>query len=402
MKFVLLCRKFSLCSRYRDAVTVEAALTAKALSRAGHEVVVLTGEAFYEYGRDREDSNISILGIPDQEIVHPFRYRTLLEAIEPLRGDCMINYLSFMLLPKFNKLLKRLNMHACHRIIHGKLFLSEAKHGLTDLLIKYPMAYGKFDFYDLARLVYPGFILGLLPKTLGTLITLSRRAQEWFLESGLDDIVTIHPPVEPAWFSALNEAQTESKSSKLLYYGGGPAVLRGIDTLLDAMNLLGNMNVSLEICLRSSEERDEDLLEKAILKHGLSSRVTVLSGFQNLEFLVRAVQQSACVVLPFKLMAKVSDIPLTLLEPMACGTPVIASRIGAVSEVIENGKNGLLVDPGDPKQLSEAIRRILQDDSLRNHLSSNARKSMQAFRSEVVMKQLVRVVEACGGESSVE
>ena len=52
-------------------------------------------------------------------------------------------------------------------------------------------------------------------------------------------------------------------------------------------------------------------------------------------------------------------MPMTLLEAMAAGVPVIATRVGAIPNIIDDGRNGLLIDVGDPCQIGYAIERML-------------------------------------------
>ena len=68
-----------------------------------------------------------------------------------------------------------------------------------------------------------------------------------------------------------------------------------------------------------------------------------------------------------------ADRPTVALEAHAVGTPVIGSRIGGLAEIVEDGENGLLTKPGDPRGLARAIERILSDDGA----------SLQFFRSNL-------------------
>ena len=77
-----------------------------------------------------------------------------------------------------------------------------------------------------------------------------------------------------------------------------------------------------------------------------------------------------------------------LVEALSVGTPVIATRVGAVPEIVEDGVNGLLVAPGDPAALAEAIRRFFADDGLRDRLASAARGSVARFAPEAVFDTL--------------
>jgi glycosyltransferase involved in cell wall biosynthesis len=66
--------------------------------------------------------------------------------------------------------------------------------------------------------------------------------------------------------------------------------------------------------------------------------------------------------------------PLKLYEYLATGTTVVASRSGQVAEVLQDGRNGLLVPPGDPGALAQALMRALDDEVLRSRLGRQARE----------------------------
>jgi len=65
--------------------------------------------------------------------------------------------------------------------------------------------------------------------------------------------------------------------------------------------------------------------------------------------------------------------PWVLLEAMACGTPVLSSPVGAISEMLDDGRAGVLVPRGDPRALGEALRALLSDPTRRMELAGVAR-----------------------------
>jgi glycosyltransferase involved in cell wall biosynthesis len=71
-------------------------------------------------------------------------------------------------------------------------------------------------------------------------------------------------------------------------------------------------------------------------------------------------------------------LPYTLLEAMALGTPVIASRVGGLAEVVRDEVTGLLFTPGDATALAGAIRRLIVDPALRARLGAEARRVQRA------------------------
>ena len=76
----------------------------------------------------------------------------------------------------------------------------------------------------------------------------------------------------------------------------------------------------------------------------------------------------------FVLPSRYEGFPISLLEAMAMGTPVVATNIIGNTDALENGKNGLLVPYDSPEDLASAILQLLSDDILRNALCENARK----------------------------
>jgi glycosyltransferase involved in cell wall biosynthesis/ubiquinone/menaquinone biosynthesis C-methylase UbiE len=73
----------------------------------------------------------------------------------------------------------------------------------------------------------------------------------------------------------------------------------------------------------------------------------------------------------------VDGLPTVLLEAMSCGTAVVASDIGGVALVVQNGHNGLLTPPGDPVALARALRALLRDPERRTALGAAARRSVE-------------------------
>lgn len=74
-------------------------------------------------------------------------------------------------------------------------------------------------------------------------------------------------------------------------------------------------------------------------------------------------------------------LPVALLEAMAHGLPVIATDVGACSDAVKDGEGGLIVPPGDPAQLADAVARLLLDGELRQNLGRGARERIKRYYS---------------------
>jgi glycosyltransferase involved in cell wall biosynthesis len=79
----------------------------------------------------------------------------------------------------------------------------------------------------------------------------------------------------------------------------------------------------------------------------------------------------------FVLPSRYEGFPISLLEAMAMGAPVVATNVIGISDALENGSNGLLVPYDSPGDLADAVLRLLSDNSLRNTLRSNARNRIR-------------------------
>jgi glycosyltransferase involved in cell wall biosynthesis len=85
-------------------------------------------------------------------------------------------------------------------------------------------------------------------------------------------------------------------------------------------------------------------------------------------------------------------IPNVLLESMAMGVPVVATHISAIPELVETEKTGLLVAPGQPRQLAQAMRRMLTDTELRSRVIPAARQRvLQDFDNKVLIRELAGI-----------
>jgi glycosyltransferase involved in cell wall biosynthesis len=96
----------------------------------------------------------------------------------------------------------------------------------------------------------------------------------------------------------------------------------------------------------------------------------------------------------FVLPSRGENLPVSILEAMALAVPVIASRVGGVPELLDNGRAGLLVPPEDPAALAEAITELVRNPDRRMAIArAGARRAAQHFDAGDVSRQLITVYE---------
>ncbi len=89
----------------------------------------------------------------------------------------------------------------------------------------------------------------------------------------------------------------------------------------------------------------------------------------------------------FVLTSKREGFPITVLEAMACGVPVVATSVGGTPEIIEDGKTGFLIPPENPHLLSEAIINLLKNEELGKEMGKYGKERVKLFSIEKMVKR---------------
>lgn len=91
------------------------------------------------------------------------------------------------------------------------------------------------------------------------------------------------------------------------------------------------------------------------------------------------------------LATRYEELPSVLIEAMAAGLPVIASRVGGIPALVDHDVNGLLVPPGDPAALAAAISRVLAEPGTAARLAAAARQTAQRYTWPALARQVAAV-----------
>ena len=150
------------------------------------------------------------------------------------------------------------------------------------------------------------------------------------------------------------------------------------------------------------------------LRNDLEEKASALSQTQNLEkngheslFIFTGVRSDMPAIYSlmdiFVLPSLTEGLPMVLLESMASQKPIVATNVGAIPKVIEHGHSGLLVQPGDAKELAKAIMDLLANPQKAHRLAEQARdKVKQQFSSERMAEKYVEVYRDVLGISGTE
>jgi glycosyltransferase involved in cell wall biosynthesis len=147
---------------------------------------------------------------------------------------------------------------------------------------------------------------------------------------------------------------------------------KGVYELLDAFAQLRPARPGLRLVI-AGEGSEAHGLRLHANRLGLSAAVE-LPGWVGPDAKAEMLAQATCLVLP----SHTEGLPLALLEAMLAGVPVVATSVGGVPEIVEDGRDALLVEPHDPGALAAAIGRVLDDPELATQLSEAARRHARA------------------------
>jgi len=183
------------------------------------------------------------------------------------------------------------------------------------------------------------------------------------------------PPVPPLPERARGERP-------LLAFAGRMTAPKALGVALEAVVQVPEVELAL-----AGDGDERAALEARAHELGLDGRVRFLGPLPRAEVLALFRQADAAL-----LSSSWENFPHTLVEALAVGTPAIATNVGGVAEIVTDGENGLLVAPGDPAALADAIRRFLSDDELRARLSAAAAPSAERFSPDRIYGRLEEIL----------
>jgi glycosyltransferase involved in cell wall biosynthesis len=145
---------------------------------------------------------------------------------------------------------------------------------------------------------------------------------------------------------------------------------KGLGELIRAFGLLPRGRFSLEIV---GDGPDEGVLRNLVSSLGLAGEVNFLGSLERSTVAERYREADL-----FTLPSSAEAFGNVFAEALASGLPIIGSTVGGIPELVEHGTNGLLVPPGNPEALAQAIRYIADDPELRSKMSARNRAKAEA------------------------
>lgn len=222
---------------------------------------------------------------------------------------------------------------------------------------------------------------------------------QWLYQADTRKIVIIPPGVDISRFYPIppdeaKEAIGVPPCESMLLYVGRIEPLKGIDVLIEALAVLQAENTT--VCLvviggdpengEQAPNEEMERLQSMCRQAGLKDLVTFL-GKRSQDSLPYYYSAAEAVVVP----SHYESFGMVALEAMACGTPVVASQVGGLAFLVQDGVTGYTVPVDDPQALAHRLLDLLQDHELRSRLGAQALVVAHQYAWEKIATRMIQL-----------
>jgi glycosyltransferase involved in cell wall biosynthesis len=183
-------------------------------------------------------------------------------------------------------------------------------------------------------------------------------------------------------YNDVTQNPERKPGTKNILFVGSLYPVKGVQYLITAMKKIHEDIPDARLILVGDGVERERLVALSI-QLGIQKYVQFVGKVPHKE--VQTFMQQADV---FVLPSLSEGFGIVILEAMACGLPIVATRVGGIPEVIKNDINGYLVEPKRPDEIAEKILILLQNDQLRNEISRTNVAAVKAYAWENIVDQL--------------
>lgn len=186
----------------------------------------------------------------------------------------------------------------------------------------------------------------------------------------------------------VDTPRVAAEATELLYVGR-LADEKGIDNLLRAVARLDSREMDIHLNIVGSGPANESLRELAS-ELGVMDTVTFHGFVPKGPELWKQFDEADLFVLP----SHTEGLPRVVAEAMARGLPVVTTAVGGLPELVDDGENGFLVEPGDVDGLVEAIVEVCSDEGLRERVARTALETAESLTFEAEAETLGRATRS--------
>ena len=230
-------------------------------------------------------------------------------------------------------------------------------------------------------------ILRLVLSNADAVITLTADMREVVQRLYKREIVTIPNGVELERYQGLPGEKIRQKiglgvEEKVALFVGTLRPVKGVRYLIEAMDIVVRENrLARLLVVGDGEERGE--LENLAKRLGVAARISFIGRKPH-----RDIPDYMAAADVFVLPSLSEGFPLTILEAMAAGLPIVTTRVRGLPEIIEEGGNGFLVEPRNHQQIAERLLSLFSNDKLAEAMGQSNRDKARGYSWQSIVERL--------------
>lgn len=366
MKIAILVRHF--LPKWMGGLQIAACSIAKHLAARGHEVHIITSQ-------DR--------GTPKESIENGIHLHRIYSTD--------LRYIGFAIFSiKATAILYRLDP----QIIHAQAVPTGVSGFLAKIVSKVPyVVWGQgsdvYDSYSFKRIITAAVL-----RNADAVIALSDHMKKEMQRFSLREISIIPNGIDLEGFDVPSRDQARLKleinqADKVVLHVSTLGSVKGVTYLIEAMaHLIQTEPKARLILVGDGPERAK--LELLVSDLHLSEFVTFAGRIQNNEVPIYMAASNV-----FVLPSLSEGIPIVILEAMAAGLPIVATNVGGIPSLVEEGKNGFLIDPQNAEQIANKVSLVLADPALSDRMVINNKGKAQQYTWASLVDRLEDVYLNC-------
>ncbi len=318
------------------------------VNKLSDELYLVTGGEGYDIFKNDEKIHVD-------KITHQNHSNLIMRIISNIKLQVTISRLLFQHRNNYNSVILFIGGES---LILPSITVKILKKDLKIILAGFPMKIGKIKKDPLTKIT--GYLSNVVfffsDKIIvySNRIVIERRLQKYNKKIG----VTSEHFIDLNTFKMMKPTYQR----KLIGYVGTLSELKGVKNLIQAIEILGRDDLKF-IFIGDGPLFDE--MEEYINANSLNKKV-MLKGWVSHDELPHYLNEFKLLVLP----SYTEGLPNVLIEAMACGTPVLATNVGAIPDIIKDAETGFIIEKNVPHRIAKDINRVLEYEKIGNIISN--------------------------------
>ncbi len=245
-----------------------------------------------------------------------------------------------------------------------------------------------FDVYFLWK--FKKIISKIVLNSANAVVALTEDMKKEIKKNFKNEILVLPNGVDLEKFKGFSKEIVHDKlkipiEEKVILFVGELKKVKGLEYLIEAFKKINQRFVNSKLLLVGGGLEKENL-ENIVKKNNLQNKIIFVGRIANQEVCEYMIGSDV-----FVLPSLSEGFPLVILEAMASGLPIVATKVRGLSEILKDNKNGFLVDPKNSEDLFQRILILLENDQLRKEISNLNKNQAKEYSWEKITKEIEKI-----------